>query len=261
MALGTLPPARIPEEPIKNLEQVSLTGYAQSKLIGERIVQRAVEGTGADATILRIGQIVGDTKTGVWKDNEALPLIIRTALTMGILPQMKITCEWLPVNTLADTVLQIQSLSGSEGIHSGKNAKSSPLKVYNLVSPHSFSWTTDLLPALSAAGLAFRPVSFETWIYQLRKLSAAQLNLKDQTPCFTDTQNLTSNPNLNPAIKLVDFFAEMLQYEEDSSIVLETAEAEKASSALRESPHVLRSGLLERMVKVWLEKWGKPSGE
>ena len=64
-ALGTPSPARIPEAPIEDLEQVSLTGYAQSKLIGERMVQAAVEKAGADAEILRIGQVVGDMKWGL----------------------------------------------------------------------------------------------------------------------------------------------------------------------------------------------------
>ena len=63
-ALGTPSPARIPEAPIEDLEQVSLIGYAQSKLVSERIVQAAIPESGANATILRIGQVVGDNEMG-----------------------------------------------------------------------------------------------------------------------------------------------------------------------------------------------------
>ena len=69
------------------------------ELLGERIVQAAVKNHGARATVLRIGQVVGDTKVGVWKDTEAFPLIIRSAVTMSILPNIDMTCQWLPVDT------------------------------------------------------------------------------------------------------------------------------------------------------------------
>ena len=74
-------------------------------------MQAAVAESGANATILRIGQVVGDTKWGVWNDNEALPLIIRSAMTMGVLPQLDVACSWLPVNTVAASVLRIAGLA------------------------------------------------------------------------------------------------------------------------------------------------------
>lgn len=42
---------------------------------------------------------------------------------------------------------------------------------------------------------------------------------------------------------------------EGGSVRLETAEAEKAASALRGVPDVIGSGLLETMVGNWIEKW------
>ena len=49
-------------------------------------MQAAVEEAGANATILRIGQVVGDIKMGWWNDNEAFPVRSRNALTVGKLP-------------------------------------------------------------------------------------------------------------------------------------------------------------------------------
>ena len=71
-----------------DLRQASGSGYTQSKLVGEYIIQRAVEDSGASACNLRIGQIVGDTKLGLWNENEAPPLMIRSALTLGTLPAL-----------------------------------------------------------------------------------------------------------------------------------------------------------------------------
>lgn len=271
-ALGTPPPARIPETPIKDIEHVSLTGYAQSKFVGERIVQAAVEKRGADATILRIGQVVGDTEWGVWNDSEAFPLIIRSALTMGILPELDVSCEWLPLDTLAKSVIQLAGLAQGDEPLSAEFPFDVPQKqrelpskedsrpqskrlLYNVVSLRTFSWTADLLPALSSAGLSFRPVTFVTWIYQLRKLSTAQVKKSSND---TEPPNPAEDPNQNPAIKLVDFFEENFQPADGSAgggIRFETAEAERAAPALRETPSVIGSGLLEKMLRVWMEKW------
>ena len=80
------------EEPIMDFRQASDSGYTQSKLVGEYIVQTAVEDFGAIACNLRIGQVVGDTKLGLWNENEAPPLMIRSALTLGKLPALDMVC-------------------------------------------------------------------------------------------------------------------------------------------------------------------------
>lgn len=274
-ALGTPSPARIPELPISDLEQVSETGYAQSKLVSEHIVQAAVENAGVNATILRIGQVVGDTKTGVWNDSEAFPLIIRSAVSMGILPELSSTCEWLPVDTLAKTIIQIGGISLDHGPRTngfrtgrkeslkvnGSTTTSNSQLVYNLVSPHSFSWTSDLLPALSSAGLSFRPKTLATWLHQLHKLSSTQSNSSGNDANRQKAEpapTAAADPNQNPAIKLVGFFEESFQDNSeagDSGIRFETGEAENMAPALHDAPLVIESGLLKKMVDAWMEKW------
>ena len=244
-ALGTPAPVRIPEAAVKSLGQVSHTGYAASKLIGERIVQAAVENHGARATVLRFGQVVGDTKVGVWKDTEAFPLVIRSAVTMGMLPKIDMTCQWLPVDTSAEAVLEIVGLSdGHPKIENGRQL------FYNVLSPHTFSWTPELGSALHTTSLsAFEDVSFKDWLAQLRGLSTT-------TSCININSSEAADPNYNPAIKLVDFFAEEFADKRgDSEIVFEISTAEEASAALRSAPKVIESGLLEKMVEVWMKRW------
>lgn len=99
VALGTENQATIPEAPIASLYQTSGSGYAQSKLVAERIVHSAVQNYGAEASILRIGQIIGDNEHGVWNENEAPPMMIRSALILGMLPALDIVrtnCKSLP---------------------------------------------------------------------------------------------------------------------------------------------------------------------
>lgn len=87
-AFNTPHPAYIPDAPIEDLTCASSMGYAQSKLVGEHIVQNAAR-AGARSYVLRIGQIVGDAKTGVWNDKEFIPSLIRSALTLKALPAVR----------------------------------------------------------------------------------------------------------------------------------------------------------------------------
>ncbi|KAL8991869.1 MAG: hypothetical protein Q9169_007580, partial [Polycauliona sp. 2 TL-2023] len=114
-ALGSPSPVHIPETMIEDLDHALNMGYGQSKLVGEHIVAAAVRTAGAQASILRIGQVVGDCKFGMWNDREAFPSIIRSALTTGMLPELPIKCEWLPVDTLAECVLQLAGLAVQHG--------------------------------------------------------------------------------------------------------------------------------------------------
>ena len=87
-ALNTPHPTSIPEAPIADFTHVSQIGYARSKLVGEHIVCNAAR-AGARSYVLRIGQIVGDTKNGVWNDKEFMPLMVRSALTLKALPNLR----------------------------------------------------------------------------------------------------------------------------------------------------------------------------
>lgn len=88
VALNTIGQSKVVEAPIMDFRQGMSTGYTQSKLVAEYIIQRAVGEFGASACILRLGQIVGDTKAGIWNDDEAPPTMIRSALALGCLPAL-----------------------------------------------------------------------------------------------------------------------------------------------------------------------------
>ena len=267
-ALGSPPPARIPEQVIEDLEHASDMGYGRSKLVGEHIVAAAVEQAGAEASILRIGQVVGDTKHGIWNDREAIPSIVRSALTMGVLPDLKVWCDWLPVDTLADVVNQLAGLGSidffqgkededevkSNGItkqpspHASGKGKGNVELVYNVNSPHTFAWTSTFLPALRAAGIQFETVPFEDWIQRLRSLSS---NHSPDKPAAAD-------PDKNPALKLLQYYESAFTDKDeprDGRAEFDTEKAKRDSKALREAEDVFESGLVGKMVGWWMEKW------
>lgn len=172
-ATARCPLPEVPET-IPELEWAQGMGYAQSKSVAEHLCARAAQQAGIRTRVLRVGQIMADTKHGVWNHTEAIPLMIQSAITVGALPRLQETPSWLPVDTVGRAVAEI-ALSDAGSV------------VANVTNPGSFRWTEDLLPALKAAGLEFDEVEPKEWVRRLRASNP--------------------DPEANPPIKLVDFFA------------------------------------------------------
>ena len=66
-------------------------GYSQSKWVTEQICALANESAALKdrVSILRIGQLCGDTAEGIWNGSEGWPLMIKTAETTGTLPVLQ----------------------------------------------------------------------------------------------------------------------------------------------------------------------------
>ncbi|KAK2757279.1 putative NRPS-like protein biosynthetic cluster [Arachnomyces sp. PD_36] len=205
--VANTPGETVPEDLPESFACAQRMGYAQSKLVTEALCARAVSETGMDARVLRVGQIVADTVQGIWNDTEAIPLMLQAASTMGALPTLDESPRWLPVDYVAETVLDI-SLSPD-----------SPQAFFNIVNPATFHWTKDLLPALKAAGLRFEEVDQREWIRRLRSSNP--------------------DPGANPTIKLLEFFAG--KYDRDTNekrraIGYGTSATEKLSPILASRP-------------------------
>ena len=204
-------PERIPEP-----EWAQGMGYAQSKSVAEHVCVRAAQRAGVRTRVLRVGQIIADTEHGVWNHTEAIPLMMQSAITVGALPRLKETPSWLPVDTVAHAVADI-SLSDAGSV------------VTNVANPRAFSWTEDLLPALKVAGLEFDEVEPREWVRRLRASNP--------------------DPEANPPIKLVDFFA--AKYDRDEfppTKPFATDVARSLSPALADAPLLSRE-LVDKFVR------------
>jgi carbohydrate kinase (thermoresistant glucokinase family) len=155
-------------------------------------------------------------------------MMMQTAVTMGALPKLGDTVSWLPVDTVAEAVVDI-SLSEAGSVFT------------NVVNPTMFSWTQDLLPALRKAGLTFDEVEPKEWIARLRASNP--------------------DPKQNPPIKLVDFFASKYDKEDFApSKTFVTANACALSSALANAP-VLDQDLVNRFVAYFLHHHWKSNSQ
>lgn len=92
-AAATPIPARVSETYVQDPTHAQAMGYARSKYVTEHIIKAARGSTGMTAGVLRLGQIIGDTENGVWNLTEAIPLMFRSALTLGALPALdEVSC-------------------------------------------------------------------------------------------------------------------------------------------------------------------------
>lgn len=231
--------ANIASAPMPFLEDAAPTGYAQSKLVGERIVQAAAA-AGADTAILRIGQIVPGVSFGtkLWNPSEAVPLMIRSSsgTSTGALPILspgRDACSWLQADTLADAILNIAGIRNSvtgNRTSAGKEQKDQQL-VYNLVNPRLFSWRDELVPALRLAGLKFDLVPWTDWLRRL------ELSSEDIT--------------VNPSRKLLDFWAGQTQSED--SLTFDVSETLHHSPALETATIAVEGDFVRQLVDAWTD--------
>lgn len=153
-------------------------GYGQSKWVSEQICAAAAEAQPAtlgSVRVLRVGQVSGDTKHGVWNPAEAIPAMVQSALTIGALPQMhdeeRNKLRWLPSDVTAAVITDLTLLD--------LERRGEPLAVFHVASPHSLVWNEDVLPAVEQAGINFRAVPQREWV---QILSDSDKNIETNPP-------------------------------------------------------------------------------
>lgn len=208
----------VPEALPESLSYAQNMGYAQSKLVTEYVVRRAAQQTGLTARVLRIGQIIADTRYGIWNASEAIPMTFQTAETIHALPKLDELVSWTPVDIIASSVIDL-TVAPSD----------SAVEVVNVTNPTLIHWTKDLLPLLHECGLTFDELPAREWVEKLR--------------------HSEQDPVTNPPIKLLEFFAS--KYDNNNQPtrkrVFETSIAQAHASSLRQAGAVSKT-LVERFV-------------
>ncbi|KAJ7457005.1 acetyl-CoA synthetase-like protein [Mycena latifolia] len=103
-------------------------GYAHSKYVAEKVIERAVAYCPAfDATIIRSGQLSGAEGTGAWSATEHIPILKKSCVDFGFVPDGFPTLRWLPVNVAAQVVyLEIQASRSRLAFYNLENALLTP---------------------------------------------------------------------------------------------------------------------------------------
>ncbi|KAJ7281917.1 L-aminoadipate-semialdehyde dehydrogenase [Mycena rebaudengoi] len=196
------------------------TGYARSKWVVEKLCQRAAETAGVPIGVLRIGQMVGDSISGIWNETEAWPLMFKAANTFGALPTVSENPSWLPVDFAGKGIAEVVLTP-----HTAKSAA-----VYHIVNPNVTASWDDMLLGLKSAGLKFDTVSPTEWVNRLAK----------------------SNPDglKNPTIKLLPFFQMRYGKAHRKPMVFQTIKTAKAAPTIGASPSISPD-----LVGKWVAHW------
>ncbi|XDG08472.1 hypothetical protein ABKA04_008087 [Annulohypoxylon sp. FPYF3050] len=226
--LGKTKPA--PEAPIKVSSAAINVGYAQSKLVAERILAAASQQCGVPISVLRVGQIggVANGRGQKWADQPWVSSIIRTALALRCAPSHVALVDWIPVDTIAtilgDCILRPMNGAGIGFFHPSISYAESP------------RWEL-LLSVLEDVYGVKESVPLPEWVGRLRSIPY---------PNADDLARL-------PALKLLDYF-------EAFGEGMETADFETGRSSSFSQVRI--SPVTKEMLVRWLGDWDlKDSGK
>lgn len=249
---------KIPEAIITDPSAPESGGYAQSKWMAEQLLHSAVQShTIRKVKIVRPGQIAGplpDTSVsdgspgGLWSRDQALPSLIQSSMAMGVLPDSlgeKNRVRWVPVNTCARVIVEIAEETSRAVVEGAINGgEADEVKVYNVTNytppaegaeGRELTWTDDILPIMQQHAKSYRPdtaqkaVPMRDWIDRVEEFGP--------------------KPE-NPAYRLLHFYEELIDSEEDQGLGAKIA-TERAKSKSRTLAD------LGPVQKEWMEYWLK----
>ena len=177
---------------------------------------------GVPVDIYRVGQISGDSDTGVWNISEMIPLIIcGSGGEMGMLPDDCQRIDWIPVNYCGACIAEIAADTNTRTAYASE-------RVHHILNPHNISWS-DLLENLKAAGLQFKVIPIKDWL-----------------------QTLLSNPR-NPAYVLAGFFHKIFSGGKSFELSKYLTEKTARRTAALQSCPIIDRDLIQRYLNYWSE--------
>ena len=142
-------------------------GYSRSKWVAEHICLAAHERTRLRGRIavVRVGQLAGDSKSGVWNTKEAWPMMLSTSRLINCLPDLgDEPLDWLPVDIAAKAFLEITQTDTSPG---------QEMPVYHVLNPHQEpTWHTMLQWLYKKEN--FDIVTPQEWVTRLEKSEGSE---------------------------------------------------------------------------------------
>ena len=220
------PDAAIPEELVFNHHVAQGMGYAESKNVAECILGIASGSSGVPVSILRVGQIAGPAAAaGIWNRDEWFPSLIKISLSLECLPSYLPDTDWIPVEHLAAAVCEFSHFA----------AKTDESLVYNLVNPHTTSWTSLIDTVLKRLGPQVRTVDLSEWIKMLEQVDES------------DVGELTTKPEA----KVLEFFLTLEKARAKGHTEVRTQRGISTSETF-----AALSSVTSEWMKIWMDRLG-----
>ncbi|HEX5886614.1 MAG TPA: thioester reductase domain-containing protein [Pyrinomonadaceae bacterium] len=145
------------EDPLINLSGLRL-GYAQSKCVAESLVRQAAE-RGSPVTVARPTLVSGDSTLGISNADDLLSRFLRGCIEMGAAPDLDWAMDCVPVDHVADVMVQL----ARNGVPGG---------VYHLVNARLRYWRECVL-WMCVRGYPLELIPYRDWMVRLRETATA----------------------------------------------------------------------------------------
>ncbi|CAG8622724.1 11689_t:CDS:2, partial [Racocetra persica] len=217
----------------QDIANAMLNGYGLSKFVTEHVSAEWSRKIGFKLDIHRVGQICGDSVTGVWNTREHIPLMIKGAQVMKVMPNSySSNVDWIPVDVASQSIIDISLNAPFEN-------DGDYVRVNHILNPKITTWD-EFLESLQQSGIDFKIVSNEEW-----------LNILLNTPEY-------QNVDKNPVVALSGFFEKAMSESSDKSEkhepLFETHKSVNRSLALSNCQKVDA-----KLTKLFINNWKKIS--
>ncbi|KAH7401932.1 hypothetical protein DE146DRAFT_692008 [Phaeosphaeria sp. MPI-PUGE-AT-0046c] len=158
---------RLPETIQPDPSAASPLGYSRSKWVAEHVCLEAHKRTKLHGrvAVVRVGQLTGDSSTGIWNTKEAWPMMLSTAQLIKCLPDLgDEPLDWLPVDVAARAFLQI----AEQDVGSGDE-----MAVYHVLNPHQEPTWRQMLQWMKKKE-EFEIVEPREWVERLEKCEGGE---------------------------------------------------------------------------------------
>jgi len=160
----------IPEDELEHIDTLYM-GYAESKAVAELLVRDAGR-SGLPATIYRLDDVIGHSRTGVWNTSDFVCRYLKGALELGLAPDLDLRINAVPVDTVARIIGHASTSPGSLG------------RCLNVSNPQGVDQAR-LFEHFARRGHPLRLVAYREWQQALRRLGQGSV-LRPLVPLFTE---------------------------------------------------------------------------
>ncbi|GAB1528524.1 hypothetical protein RhiTH_011718 [Rhizoctonia solani] len=238
--------------PGRRLSEISVTpemastsiGYGQSKLVAEKLLESARD-SGLESCSIRLGQLVGDVKSGAWSTTDWVPSLIGSSASIGSLPRAVGTVSWLPLDVAARSI-----------IDTCVNRSKVLPQVMHTSHPRPVPWV-DIMNALSASlvplvNSQLPIVGFEEWNKRVAEAAESfKGSESDRYKRFPSTKIQSTIDGMVLADKELQSHEEVEHVESCGTVRLNTKVAKEFSRVLETTPQ-----LGDEHVQKWIRYWG-----
>ena len=152
---GTATDALETDDTLNNLRGLPF-GYAQSKCVAESLVRQAAE-RGSRVTVARPTLVSGDSASGISNADDLLSRFLRGCIELGAAPDLDWAMDCVPVDHVADAMVQL----ARNGVPGG---------VYHLVNPKLSYWRECVL-WMCLRGYPLELLPYREWTQRLREIT------------------------------------------------------------------------------------------